>query len=388
MGHVCGVDIVLVVHNQLDYTKGCIASILEYTHPPFQIFVVDNGSCEDTVAYLKQVQQQHPDEIVILRNEKNDGWVKAVNQGVQASCRPFVCVMNNDVVVTPFWMDEMMGIAESEKEIGIVNPSWEGKPEHISVERYAKSLRKFSGQFVEMDWCRGFCFLFKRSVVHAIQGLDPVFDPGYFDDWDFSVRAAQAGFRCVLAKGAFVYHYQNATSVDVFNKSSFHALFERHRKIFYQRWGVPLRIVFIVDPAMQGHQRVLQELFSKLLRQQHKLSVWSAVRSMDFPRHTNLRMNYVPSGLIPLVSFFRLWNNVQRSEEKRYDAVFLFHRAHHRLLKRLGGRLNISLIETNGTGNFAEAILAASKNAWARKKEHVLAHLGQGGRPNIEEKRQ
>ena len=196
-------EIIIPVWNQLDYTSSCLNSIFKSTRTPFRIIIIDNASDKQTAQYLDSIKEKYPKQIVLVRNCENLGWVKAVNQGLFYSKSLYACVMNNDTVVYPGWLSEMISVAEKDKLIGLVNPLWElpkryrGTPDGY----FSKIITRQHGRFIETDYARGFCFLIKREVINKIGGLDEIFSPGYFDDWDYSARAIRAGFRCVRAEG-------------------------------------------------------------------------------------------------------------------------------------------------------------------------------------------
>lgn len=367
-----GCDIVLVVHNQLNYTRGCIESILKYTSIPFKIIVVDNASSNETLEYLETAKTLQPDKIALIKNQSNEGWLRAVNRGIQESRYPFICVMNNDTLVTPQWLEEMIRVAEAEQGIGIVNPCWKGKPRRVSVESYAERLRRFSGQYIEMDWCRGFCFLIRREVIGLIGGLDTHYDPAYYDDWDFSLRALKAGFKCVLAKGSFVYHFFNVTYPEVLGWESFNELFEKNRRVFYQKWGIPLRIAFILDKKMRGEGKFTDDFPLELLRNQHKLYVWTTQRKPNFPPHTNLRISYIPSPFLFSICLFRLWNNYKKAPEKRYDVIFTGNETLYRFLKRYT-KGNLVMLGNGEAGRLDERIRECVEQVKAEKRRRLLS---------------
>jgi GT2 family glycosyltransferase len=245
-------DIIIPVYNQLNYTKACLDSIKEHTDCQHRIIVVDDASDQDTAGYLDRLSSSG--EIVLLRNENNLGWLKSVNKGIEYSKAEYVCVMNNDTLVYPGWLSEMVKIAEKNAQIGIVNPLWELPKTFFGTRNayFRAIVSKQKSKFVETDWARGFCFLTKRAVIEKIGGLNEVFSPRYFEDWDYSIRAINAGFICVRALGAFVWHHKNITYENVFGKSGMNKEFEEKRKIFCARWGEPLRILLISDSSLEN----------------------------------------------------------------------------------------------------------------------------------------
>ena len=260
------------------------------------------------------------DNIKLIRNDHNFGWVKSVNRGINESDAQYLCVINNDIILTKGWLGEMISVAESAEDIGLVNPEWE-KPDNISVQGYADKLKKNRGFFIETDWMRGFCFLIKRVVIDSIGGLDEAYSPGYYDDCDFSVRAIKAGFRCVRAKASYVYHYRNVTHKHAFKKKQWDELMQKNKKLFQQRWGKPLRIIFVFKKNTKDTDQI-EEIMTRLARDQHCLYIWAANRSMPKIQHTNVKLTFYPYFLLSLLLLVNIWNNLARNINKRYDIIF------------------------------------------------------------------
>ena len=193
----------------------------------------------------------------------------------------------------------------------------------------------FTGQYIETDWARGFCVLIKRRVFDAVGYFDEAFSPGYFDDHDFSIRAIKAAFRCVRAKAAFVLHYRNVTFKQKLKKKGFNQIFERNRKIFYQKWGKPLRIVFIL-PGLKGqiHQR-LDKLFVNLSRDQNRVYILSE-EPTGFSCHDNIYKIRILRWLFALGVLFFIWDNSHRNSAKHYNLIFLASLKLKKMLSLLG----------------------------------------------------
>lgn len=308
-------DIIIPVCDQLEYTKTCLESIKKHTQYPYRIIVVDDASDKETQVYLDDLDKKQ--KIVLIRNETNLGWLKSANKGMCYAKAEYICLMNNDTLATDGWLTEMIDIAKKEKDISLVNPSWE-KPKRVSLDNYASSIKRFKGQYIETDWARGFCILIKRQVIDKIGYFDEAYSPGYFDDHDFSVRAIKAGFRCVRAKASFVWHYRNITFQEKLEKETFNQIFERNRKIFYQKWGRPLKIVF----ALQNLSQEICQLFINLAKDQNQVYILSKDQTA-FPSYNNIFKIKIPNWLFSLGVLFFIWDNAHRNSAKHYDLIFL-----------------------------------------------------------------
>jgi len=313
-------DIIIPVYNQLDYTRACIESIREHTGYEHRIIVVDDASGQETSDYLEGLSSSN--KIVLLHNASNLGWVKSVNKGIAYSKADYVCVMNNDTLVYPDWLSEMVNVAEKNNQIGIVNPVWE-LPKNFRgrKEDYFKNvIRRQQGKFIETDWGRGFCFLIKRKVLEKIGGLDEGFSRGYYDDWDFSLRAIQAGFTIVRAQGAFVWHYKNITYEQVFGKIGMNAEFNHKKQIFLSRWGKFKKVLLVIDASIKDRMGDLEKSALYLLRQQVRLVVLKG-NSNFFVNHTNCLIKQTPDYFLKTAVLAHLMRNSLNSINKRYDYI-------------------------------------------------------------------
>jgi len=309
-------DLIIVTYNQLEYTKGCIASIEKNTPYPHRIIVVDNASGEDTLAYLRALEKEQ--RIVLIANTVNEGWVKAVNRGIASSDAEYVCVMNNDLICYPGWLDEMVRVAKMDPKIGLVNPEWElPKRYPFGREIYIRTvIRAGAGKYIETDWARGFCFLITRALLRRIGGFDLEFSPGYYDDWDYSVRAIKSGFIVARAHGAFVWHFKNITYLSVGNKHELSTILGQKGALFHDRWGYPLRVFFA--GWRPWDRAVLTNVIRELLRDQHRVTVLGFRTGL---RHSNLReFRFFPGVRLFLSAFFAL-DNARFNRRKRYDLI-------------------------------------------------------------------
>ena len=321
-------DIILPICDQFDFTKNCIDSIMANTFTPYRLIVINNGKNESTKAYLGEIKKALGDNLVVIENPTNFGWVKALNQGIAISTAPYLCFQNDDTVVTRNWLGKMINILARDERIGIVNPSWEGRLKHMSIDEYGACLEKrYAVQYIETDWARGFSVVLKKKVIEKIGGIDEIYGLAYFDDVDFSVRAINAGFLVVLALDTYVYHHRNVTFFQILKGSKWNELHEKNKLIFYKRWGRPLKISVIVDRKNCGDRSSINSIADTifyLARKQHHIDIWSPCRfGKDNFKHTNINvMSFGP--LTPFLAEIVIYLNGRKRQEKRYAAIFRY----------------------------------------------------------------
>lgn len=193
-------SIVVLGCNRVDMTVKCIDSILTHT-ANFELIFVDNNSKDGTQNYISGLG----DQVRYIRNDKNLGVPMGRNQGILASTKPFIVLLDNDCVVKSGWLQEFFSKMPSGG--GVVGlEAWRlGKD-------WAPTGRCFS-QNEQFDYLGGACCLFSRNVFEKVGLYDEGFSPAYFEDTDMSVRAKAGGFRLVWLPTHLVLHEEHATLI-------------------------------------------------------------------------------------------------------------------------------------------------------------------------------
>ena len=239
-------DLVLLSWNHLEETQPCLETLFANTTVASRLFIVDNGSEPSVREFLSKVKPQGSiQNVTLLQNEKNEGFPKGMNRGIKASSAPYVCLLNNDLRFTAGWLEELIAIAKSNPHVGVVNPASSTFGEYPAAgetpQAYAdrRPLRK--GQYTEVGMCIGFCMLIARSVIDKIGGLTEEVHRIFFEDEDFCVRAQHAGFMCVVAEGAYVFHAEHKTVKKMPERE---ALFSGNQRWCHEKWGRWVRVAW------------------------------------------------------------------------------------------------------------------------------------------------
>ena len=216
--------IIIPNYNGLKFMDECIRSLNAQTYPNFRTLVVDNGSTDGSVEWLKE----HQIDTIFL--PENTGFSGAVNVGIKAADTPYVLLLNNDVRVDEYFVAEMVrAIGQSERifsvssrMIQMYHPDlmddagdmysvlgWAfqrgvGRPEYL----YKKSCRVFTA-------CAG-AAIYRREVFETIGYFDEMHF-AYLEDIDVGYRAKLYGYDNVFCPEAVVYHVGSGTSGSKYN---------------------------------------------------------------------------------------------------------------------------------------------------------------------------
>ena len=236
------VSIVILTHNQWEYTQLCLDSLRRFTDVPHEIIVVDNASTDGTREYLGSL----PD-VRLISNSENRGFAAGCNQGIAAAQGRHVVLLNNDTIVTTGWLRRMLRVLESDPVIGLVGPCSNrvSGAQQIPVP-YGEDLAGLDdfawdwgqaqrSRIEDIERLIGFCLLIRRETIDRIGGLDERFGLGCYEDDDYTLRAIQAGFRTVIAREAFIHHFGGRTFQGA--NLNFAAIMEENRGKFLAKWG-------------------------------------------------------------------------------------------------------------------------------------------------------
>lgn len=230
------VDIVVCVHNALEETTACLGSVLEARRKGDRIIIVDDGSYSDTASFLAAFCNKHG--ATLIRNDPPaNGYCVSANTGMKAGQNPYFLLLNSDTILTRDALQQMLRIALSYPNTGIVGPlsnaaSTQSIPDiqstasQTAVNQLPPSISIADMNRLCQEWSKdqpvpcvplvhGFCQLIKRKAYLEIGGFDQEsFPHGYGEENDFCFRVADAGFDLRVATSAFVFHSKSASYKD------------------------------------------------------------------------------------------------------------------------------------------------------------------------------
>ena len=221
MGENPVIDVVIPVYNAAADVARCVASVLAHTDRAYRLVLIDDASPDPAIAAcFAELERRALSHVVLLRNERNQGFTGTANRGLRLS-RADVVLLNSDTVVTKGWLSALARCAEAGPHIGTATP-FSNNAEICSFPRFCEDnvwrddddletvrealVRAAVPTYPSLPTGVGFCFYIRRALIDAIGAFDPAFGPGYGEENDFSMRALAAGYHSVLCDDAFVLH--------------------------------------------------------------------------------------------------------------------------------------------------------------------------------------
>jgi len=182
------IDIIVAVWNRPVESRNCLVHLIDHS-PNARFILVDNGSDRDTERLLEEFAEVLDQRALLLRNNTNQGYVRAVNRGLSQAKAPHIAIIRNTTVVTGGWLEPMLRYSEGRSEAGIIVPRL-----IRGVAGKNAGNRRSADAPVEADHGSFEAMLLKKRVYETIGGIDEEMDGGIWSLKDFSRRALRAGF--------------------------------------------------------------------------------------------------------------------------------------------------------------------------------------------------
>jgi hypothetical protein len=254
--------IIIVNWNGLKDTLECLDSLLKITGPEYKVFVVDNGSNDGSYQTLSEKFKDNP-KVEILDAQKNLGFAGGNNLALKKALEEktgkfdYFLLLNNDTIVPPSFLGELVDVASRNQNIGIIAPkiyfyskekriwfvggriNWlKNRGEH---DHYNETdIGQFDEHpFFETGFVTGCAMLIKRSVIEKIGLMDERYFL-YYEDADWNLAAGRAGYKIAIAPRSFIFHkVSQSTKPASFSYVYYHT---RNGAMMAKKYGSPLSV--------------------------------------------------------------------------------------------------------------------------------------------------
>lgn len=263
-------SVIVATHDNLPYLRLFVESFHRCTGLPAELIVADNGSRDGTAGFLAELAGRAGAgaELRVVRNEANQPVPRAWNQGLRLARGRFIAVCNDDVVLTPGWLEAMVEALEADPEAGIVCPvesynltqvlagafpeesravaGWNVcPPERAALDAlYGGSLDRFALSFRErhrglrLPHGTGACMVLRRELVEDVGLFDEGLGWCFYEEVDYFLRTLlNRRYNRVHTVGVYVHHFAARTT----GRLDVPALLAEARAAFLRKWPAEQR---------------------------------------------------------------------------------------------------------------------------------------------------
>ncbi len=237
------VTILIVTWNSMNYLYDCLQSLSRQTFKNFSIIIIDNGSSDGTVEY---VRKNYP-AVSILQNFRNMGFSYANNQGIKLAKSPYVLALNPDIIINDDFLEQIVQCAKKHPNAGSVcgklfklsssqiDPEISGKGLRTPIKsdvldaaglillKSRKALNRGEGdkdndnyqKEIQVFGASGCCALYRKNALQDVMLFNEYFDEDFFtykEDVDLAWRLRLYGWESWYTPLAVGYHYRGFSS--------------------------------------------------------------------------------------------------------------------------------------------------------------------------------
>ena len=266
-------SIVIVNYNTEELLGGCLESVYAGANgTPFDIWVVDNNSRDDSV---RMVKSRFP-KVRLIENSANLGFSRANNEAIAQSKSDYILLLNPDTLIVEDAIERMVKFMDAHPKVGIAGckvlntdrtlqlacrrsiPTPKVAfyrltglsklfPKNRAVARY--NLTYFSpDETHEVDAVSGAFLMIRRQAIEDIGLLDERFFM-YGEELDWCLRAKRAGWGVMYHPEAEIIHYKGESTKTNSRKAAlefYRAMYLFHKKHFAKDYSAPMNLLFYV----------------------------------------------------------------------------------------------------------------------------------------------
>lgn len=221
------IAVVILNYNGRGFLEQFLPSVLAHSKEA-KIYVADNASTDDSVAYLKKA---YP-EVTLIINESNGGFAKGYNDALQKVKAEYYVLLNSDIEVTENWLNPCVQLLDNHPDVAAVQPkvlAFKAKThfEHAGAAggfldkdfypfcqgRIFETTEEDTGQYDfnrEVFWATGACLFIRSEKYHEVGGLDEDFF-AHMEEIDLCWRLKSRGNKIYYCADSHIYHVGGGT---------------------------------------------------------------------------------------------------------------------------------------------------------------------------------
>jgi len=220
------VSIIIVNYNGRPFLDDCLSSLKKIDYTNIEIILVDNFSTDTSLDFVKK---EYPN-IICIELDKNYGFAKPNNLGTKVAKGKYFLFLNNDTIVEPNFVSELIKIATKDQTIGILqslllksNGEIDSSGDFIDEIGIVYNSKTQVTEIRQISSARGASMMIQKDIFKKCGGFDEKFFVS-FEDVDLGWRVWILGYKVVLVPTSIVYHIGGKTIRSVNIDLAFHGL--------------------------------------------------------------------------------------------------------------------------------------------------------------------
>lgn len=262
------ISVIILNYNGETILANCLLSVLKTNYGALEVIVVDNGSHDgslDTVSKFQTIDKR----VKLVRNSGNLGFALGNNIGASHAMGDYLLFLNNDTLVEPNWLQELVNVVNRSNSIVAAQPKLLMMDEPTILDSTGGYLTQYGTMYnpgmlnrdqasltrqSEVLVAKGAALFVKRDIFFMVGKFDSRFFM-YNEELDLCWRIWLSGHSVVFVPGSVVYHSLGWTSRGLASRNSFmfyyghrnyiNTLFKNLSLHHFLRFAVPYSVLFL-----------------------------------------------------------------------------------------------------------------------------------------------
>lgn len=221
--NVPSVAIAILNWNGEKYLQALLTELSKLTYPNYSVYVIDNNSSDDSVAYVRS--NHRTVKLIVL--DDNYGFAGGYNRGLSQINEDYYLLMNSDVEVPTAFIEPMVAMMETDKNIAITQPKLLALLDKEMFEhggaaggmidilgypfcrgRLFETTEKDTGQYdipTEIFWACGACSMIRREAYWKVNGMYEYYFM-HSEEIDMCWQLITEGYKIMYCPDSYIYH--------------------------------------------------------------------------------------------------------------------------------------------------------------------------------------
>lgn len=285
---VCLVSVIIVNYNGKQYLEKCLASLSDIKYDNYEIILVDNNSDDSSVEFV----QKNFSPVKIIQLDSNHGFAEPNNIGVKNAKGDLLLFLNNDTVVEPDFLGELVSAMSDPKtaicQSMLLKPNGDVDSSGDFIDSIGVTFSTFEKitETREIFSAKAASMLVRRDIFERLGGFDEKFFVS-FEDIDLSWRARILGYKILINPKSIVYHVGGQTIKKIREEVIFHGFknqlilkltnFEtgysvKSMVVFFFYYGTRMLRV-LLDYMIKGHTKISATRYEPAIAQRPNIKI-------------------------------------------------------------------------------------------------------------------
>ncbi|MBF0571580.1 MAG: glycosyltransferase [Candidatus Omnitrophica bacterium] len=222
------VSIIIPTFNRSSYIYKSMENCLNQTYRNIELIIVDDGSTDDT---FKIINSFHDDRLRLVRFEKNQGHIPALNKGFSVATGDFLTWTSDDNSYFPDAIEQMALELIRHREIDFVYAKNQVIDQNDNILR---ELRFEDPDYLDTDNCIGLCFLYRRKVYVTIGDFNQ--EAFLAEDYEYWLRVREKFRMKKINTILYSYRIHEKSLTGIYGEDKVQEMVERVRERFIKPW--------------------------------------------------------------------------------------------------------------------------------------------------------